>query len=203
MLRNCLLVLLIAAMQPVAARMYQWVDPASGRTQLSGTPPAWYRSGGDNPRVFVFENGHLVDDTGIAVKDAERRRLRQKALIIIEEDAEAARKKAEQSALLKSQLEDEESQLPAMLPATPAPVRTGEATEQGGGQDAEADSASGTPELSEEQLAELRNLISEWEARNQNRAREMLTPRSQSTDQEAEARETLQEFLEQNPGREQ
>jgi len=31
-------------MQSVQAQMYQWTDPESGTTQLSGKPPAWYRS---------------------------------------------------------------------------------------------------------------------------------------------------------------
>ncbi|MDZ7734825.1 MAG: hypothetical protein U5P41_00710 [Gammaproteobacteria bacterium] len=70
MLRNfIIIIMLVIFMQPAAARMYQWVDPVSGRTQLSGTPPAWYRSGDDAPRVFVFEKGQLVDDTGVTVEE--------------------------------------------------------------------------------------------------------------------------------------
>ncbi len=64
---------------PVAARMYQWHNPATGTTQLSGTPPAWYRSSDPGPRVFVFENNQLVDDTGITVSDAQREALRAEA----------------------------------------------------------------------------------------------------------------------------
>lgn len=43
--------------------MYQWVDAQTGTVQLSGTPPSWYRGAQSGPRVFVFENGRLVDDT--------------------------------------------------------------------------------------------------------------------------------------------
>jgi len=72
----CLCCLSIA---PVAARMYQWQNPATGTTQLSGTPPAWYRGSERGPRVFVFENNQLVDDTGIGVSDAQREALRAEA----------------------------------------------------------------------------------------------------------------------------
>ena len=61
------------------ARMYQWLDPDSGNVQLAGKPPAWYRSDRNGPRVFVFENGELVDDTAIDVSEAHRLQLRSDA----------------------------------------------------------------------------------------------------------------------------
>ncbi len=64
---------------PLEARMYQWVNPASGHTQFSGKPPAWYRSKAGGPRVFVFENGRLVDDTDREVSEVERQTLRTQA----------------------------------------------------------------------------------------------------------------------------
>jgi hypothetical protein len=64
---------------PAHARMYQWVNPQTGRTQMSGKPPAWYRSDKPGPRVFVFENGRLVDDTARAVGLEERAALRATA----------------------------------------------------------------------------------------------------------------------------
>ncbi|MGE0861393.1 MAG: hypothetical protein AB7P42_19925 [Gammaproteobacteria bacterium] len=64
---------------PAAARMYQWRSPATGTTQLSGTPPAWYRTLEGGPRVYVFDANRLVDDTGIAVSDEQRRALRAAA----------------------------------------------------------------------------------------------------------------------------
>ena len=48
------------------ARMYQWVNPNNQQIQLSGIPPAWYRSDNGGPRVRVFELGNLIDDTSIA-----------------------------------------------------------------------------------------------------------------------------------------
>ena len=64
---------------PAAARMYQWRNTASGTTQLSGTPPAWYRSSEHGPRVYVFENNQLVDDTAIAVSTEQREALHAQA----------------------------------------------------------------------------------------------------------------------------
>ncbi|HTT09184.1 MAG TPA: DUF4124 domain-containing protein [Gammaproteobacteria bacterium] len=61
------------------ARMYQWVDPHSGRTHMSGTPPAWYRTGATGPRIFVFENGQIIDDTRITVGAGTRQALRKQA----------------------------------------------------------------------------------------------------------------------------
>lgn len=78
--------LLLASVQAAPARMYQWIEPHTGTTQLSGKPPVWYRSGQPGPRVLVFDNGHLIDDTAIKVEAEARRRLRQEALAIAEED---------------------------------------------------------------------------------------------------------------------
>jgi hypothetical protein len=63
----------------VEARMYQWINPASGRTQLSGKPPTWYRGKTEGPRVFVFENGRLIDDTAREVSETEQQSLRTQA----------------------------------------------------------------------------------------------------------------------------
>lgn len=187
---GCVVIMLIMFMQPVAARMYQWTDPVSGRTQLSGNPPAWYRSGGDNPRVFVFEKGQLIDDTGVAVEEAQRRRLRQEALVGAEESAAAAKRKAEQSALLRSRTENSQVEVP-VIPESETTARPEDGVEQ------DPAVAPETPELTEEQIAELRTLISIWEARNQNRARELIGS-GNAPDMDAESRETLRQFLEQN-----
>jgi hypothetical protein len=80
MLRICIVLLMTLLMLGAAqARMYQWVDPRTRHTQMSGTPPAWYRSGQPGPRVFVFENGQIIDDTLIAVSDDRRQALREEA----------------------------------------------------------------------------------------------------------------------------
>lgn len=85
---------LLAAVLPAHARMYQWVDPQSGTTQLSGKPPAWYRSETGGPRIFVFEAGVLVDDTARVVPADRREGLRSaafQAAMDAEDLAEAAR----------------------------------------------------------------------------------------------------------------
>lgn len=60
--------------------MYQWTDPATGTAQLSGTAPPWYRNTADGPRVFVFDNGELIDDTEVQVPESQRLRLRADAV---------------------------------------------------------------------------------------------------------------------------
>ncbi|MGR8918937.1 MAG: hypothetical protein ACU85V_04910 [Gammaproteobacteria bacterium] len=76
-LTTSLALLLVAT--PATARMYQWLDPQTGRVQLSGGPPAWYRGLATGPRVLVFDDGELVDDTAITVPEAQRERLRSEA----------------------------------------------------------------------------------------------------------------------------
>jgi hypothetical protein len=95
---------LVVATAPVNARMYQWTDPDTGTTQLSGKPPAWYRSMENGPRVIVFEKSRVVDDTSIGVSDALREELRRQALAKAIEDKEKASQMAKQAAELKSKL---------------------------------------------------------------------------------------------------
>ena len=80
-MRRILLAICVCCLSvaPAAARMYQWQNPATGTTQLSGIPPTWYRTTEGGPRVFVFENNQLIDDTGIAVSAAQREALRAEA----------------------------------------------------------------------------------------------------------------------------
>lgn len=71
----------VLAAAPASARVYQWVDPDSGNVYLSGSPPAWYRSGARGPRVLVFERGKVVDDTGRELSEQEAIALREEALL--------------------------------------------------------------------------------------------------------------------------
>ncbi len=85
------------------ARMYQWVDPVTGSLQMSGRPPAWYRSGWDGPRVRVFDNGTVVDDTSINVADDEMQALREEAFRQFDEGQLNALKRLESEALKEAE----------------------------------------------------------------------------------------------------
>ncbi len=107
--RYCLISLLFFGqsilIQSVQAQMYQWVDPESGTTQLSGKPPVWYRSAEGGPRIFVFNQGKIVDDTGIEIANEQRISLRTKAFVNAEKDRLEAREKAIKAAKLKAAMQ--------------------------------------------------------------------------------------------------
>lgn len=72
------------------ARMYQWRAATTDAAQLSGTPPAWYRSEYGGPRVRVFDSGNLVDDTAIELPPDQRKELRDEAFRESEQRQRAA-----------------------------------------------------------------------------------------------------------------
>ncbi len=74
-----LLAVFISLSSVANARMYQWIDAHSGTPQLSGGPPVWYRSTSPGPRVVVFEDGRLLDDTELKVSPERRKALREAA----------------------------------------------------------------------------------------------------------------------------
>ncbi|MGH7462488.1 MAG: hypothetical protein ACREMA_15885 [Longimicrobiales bacterium] len=148
------------------ARMYQWVDPETQTTQLSGTPPTWYRSEGRGPRVVVFDKGQVIDDTGIRISDPERDQLRQEAFIRAEQDRQAAEQKLLQAKQLKAVFdrqqrgEDDEAAEELPLPELPeelGPEASTEAPEDTGP----------TPE-------QLRALIEQWEQSRARNARQLV-----------------------------
>ena len=106
-MRN-LTLLLILFVSVAEARMYQWTEPDTGTTQLSGKPPAWYRGVNKGPRVFVFDGGRLIDDTDVDVSEETRQRMRQQAFILAEEDREKAKQKIEKSNELKQKFTKKE-----------------------------------------------------------------------------------------------
>jgi hypothetical protein len=162
MMRCLITLIIIAFCSAVNARMYQWTDPDSGTTQLSGKPPVWYRSAGGGPRTFVFENGDLIDDTGVAVSETERDRLRQQAFLRAEEDESAAKEKlleAKRLEVLLGSGEEAEQAVEALqtdAAPTPPPAES--------------------PATEQETIDRMRALIEEWEARRTEQAREALTP---------------------------
>src|SRR5690606_16282206 len=98
------LLLLLASGSAAEARMYQCVDPDTQTTQLSGKPPTWYRSAEGGPRVLVFEQGRMVDDTATRVSEVERERLRQEALVRAEQDQAAIQAKLAEAKRLQALL---------------------------------------------------------------------------------------------------
>ena len=166
----------IALAETAYARMYQWTEPESGSTQLSGKPPVWYRSDVAGPRVFVFENGRLVDDTAVEVDDDVRERMRQQAFILVEEDRQKASEKMVKSQELKQKFVKEK------------PSKTEQATRETMEQEpsreelaAEAsiieehlDNEDENQDNSENKLDELRAMIEEWEKAQTESAKKAL-----------------------------
>jgi len=115
---------------PAQARMYQWIDPDTGTTQLSGKPPVWYRSAENGPRVIVFEKGKVIDDTSISIPDAQREVLRMEALTRVEEDREKAKALALEAEQMQSRIgtitAEEISQIEEGQPAGTGPTITTE-----------------------------------------------------------------------------
>jgi hypothetical protein len=128
MVKTLFIAVLLLISLPAFARMYQWVDPDSKTTQLSGKPPYWYRSGDPGPRVVVFDNGRVIDDTGIELSEAENARLRQEALFAVERDRQDAMEKLaraqRQRAVFETGEEDQdiaEVDLPPVPESLPEP----------------------------------------------------------------------------------
>ena len=148
------------------ARLYQWVNPDSGYTQLSGKPPSWYRSAQPGPRVFVFENGQLLDDTDVAVNAAQRQELRWLAFSLANEEQQAlSEERAQRLAELYGKAEeeefysaDEEGEEPTFSLA--APDLEGEAA-------AEEDEETAT-------INRLRNVVTAWDLLRTEEARSIL-----------------------------
>ena len=162
---NKLLVLLSLLVLSISAqaRMYQWVDPDTHTTQLSGKPPYWYRNGEPGPRVVVFENGKVIDDTGITVSILENEKLRQQALIIVEQDRLSALEKLRQSEMQKAAFgSDEIDEEPVEVILDPVVVEAN--TEEG--RQVEADDS--------EIEQQMRELLEQYEALKTQSAKEVV-----------------------------
>jgi len=166
--RYCLVGLLFFSqsvlMQSVLAQMYQWADPETGTTQLSGKPPAWYRSGEGGPRVFVFNRGKIVDDTGIKISDEQRISLRTKAFISAEEDTVAAQQKATEAAKLKAAMENKSEEITEeTIDNRPLPDEPQVDLEEAMAMDKPDDEELTAAEISEEESIEkMKALVEAW-----------------------------------------
>lgn len=150
---------------PAHARMYQWVDSDSGNTRLSGEPPEWYRSGEFGPRVLVFENGRLVDDTAVVLPPEQRKALREAAFLEIDYRREQdAVKKLERAALREARRREEASrQLSAQIKSQQQ-TSENKTKEEDNAQAATAESAPGA--LDGGMVEQLKALISAWDREN-------------------------------------
>ncbi len=157
--------------QSVQAQMYQWTDPETGTTQLSGKPPAWYRSAEGGPRVFVFNRGKIVDDTGIEVSDEKRNSLRTRAFIDAEEDRVAANQKAMEAARLKAAME-KNSERESEEETHEHQVEPSEVIGMEEPEDEELIEKEMSSE--EESVEKLKELIADWEDKRTEEARALL-----------------------------
>jgi hypothetical protein len=85
-MNRLLLILLLLVSTAAAARMYQWQNPNSKSIQFSGEPPAWYRNSAAGPRVRVFVDGKLVDDTTIRLSPEDDQSMRDIAFRAVQEE---------------------------------------------------------------------------------------------------------------------
>ena len=161
-----LIVSLLLIACPATARMYQWVNPASGRTQMSGNPPAWYRAdtaGNPDrraPRVMVFENGQLIDDTAIAVSEERRQQLREQAFRGAELEAHVAA-----------------AAQPGAADTIAAPTASG-AGENGKGDFSEAvptgPATDTAPASTDDTIAKLKALVEQWDKQKTEQAKSLI-----------------------------
>lgn len=172
-----MLFLLLLITTIVDARMYQWTEPDTGTTQLSGKPPAWYRSDKGGPRVFVFDNGRLIDDTAVEVTDDVRLGIRQQAFILAEEDRQKAQEKIAKSEELKQkyrkteldELEQSSDDGLTEEDSTAELITDGQFSDDYMGDDQEKDSS-----IADKTLDELREMIIDWEKSQTESAKKAL-----------------------------
>lgn len=130
--KTLVLIALLSLSPLVSARMYQWVDPDTGTTQLSGKPPTWYRSDESGPRIIVYDKGRVIDDTGLSLSPSETEKMREEALISVEQDRQTALTKLQKAQQQKAKLESDHADTPVeVAPATPVePTAPAENTAQ-------------------------------------------------------------------------
>ena len=164
-MRLLLLSLVLVVTCPAAlARMYQWDDPDTGTPQLSGKPPYWYRGDESGPRVFVIDNGHVVDDTAVQVPDNQRRQLREAAFLRAERDEAQFRAKLEEAERLKAQRDAGREEALALEQGAAPPVSEPPPVEA---------APAPEPDASTESNA-MRALVKEWERLREEAAKKII-----------------------------
>jgi len=131
--------------------MYQWRSPDSGSVHFSSTPPPWYRGTQPGPRVLVYQDGRLLDDTAVPVSDDRRRSLRQAAFRASRQYAqEQALRRLEQVSAREERRKRREKaeKAKAQQPQPSAPAAT---------------AAASPPALDRGTVDRLKAIISEWD----------------------------------------
>jgi hypothetical protein len=159
-------VLLLATSPPAVARMYQWADPDTGTPQLSGKPPWWYRTGEPGPRVYVIEDGRVVDDTSVSVPEAKRQQLREAAFRRAEQDQARLNAALEEDRRLGAEhaRRREEERLAAEA-ASPAPKAI---------PDEKPAEAASTEKSTRAEVEVMRALVDEWEKAREESAKMII-----------------------------
>ena len=155
----------VALSGPAHARMYQWVDAGSGNVRLSGEPPSWYRNGEHGPRVLVFEEGRLVDDTAVALPPEQQKAYREAAFLEVDLRREKdAVKKLERAALREARRREEaQRQLSAELnPQSEAEDKSAKESKS----PKTATLPSSPEEIDGSMVDQLKALISAWDRQN-------------------------------------
>ncbi len=104
-MRKIICLFMVLSVVSVEARMYQWVNPTTGNSQMSGKAPSWYRSETGGPRVLVFEKNVLVDDTAVYVSEEQRLEFRNKALQIEASDQKSSLTSSQAIAAFEEKIE--------------------------------------------------------------------------------------------------
>ncbi len=157
------LALIIPHSENADARMYQWSHAATGTVQLSGSPPAWYRSSARGPRVFVFDNGKLIDDSAVPVGEEHRQLLHTNAFGHIDEQSFSREDPDDSTIALRDALENasrEGIDVDAITDAFAAEQAT-IADQAGGG-------------AVEQTVVELKALLEAWDSRHLDEAKALL-----------------------------
>ena len=143
-----------------AARMYQWLDSASGNVRLSGDPPPWYRSDRAGPRTLVFENGRIIDDTAIALPRDDREALRESAFEEVDFRREQEAVKKLERAALREERRQQAAQA-AELERFRSQVQ--EAPQPAAGRQTRETVADTTEGLDAEMVERLKSVLSDWD----------------------------------------
>ncbi len=150
---------------PAQARMYQWVDAKTGNVRLSGEPPSWYRSGERGPRVLVFEDGRMVDDTAITLPPEQRKAYREAAFLEIDLRREQdAVKKLERAALREARRREEANR--QILSQSNSKPESEEKSPVQNKNSQPVALPSSPEELDDSMVNQLKALISNWDRQN-------------------------------------